>query len=596
MSAHLRYLDEKGPLGGLVLNFEKGGEWVIGRDPDLADILIEDPIISREHFRVTKAPEGFYLQNISQTNVVRVNGVEHEERVLLHEGDKVQIGHLTFMFSEEKEKSGYDDIFGDLDELPPAPKAPDRDEEILGEEDKYQTVFEDLEEPSELPLHLTEPPRLFMQVLSGPYAGQPSPLQKGHTYIIGRDPNKCDKILSDDLSVSHEHAQLSISEDGALKIKDLGSKNGTLVNGKAITEETEIVAGRDQVTLGTTSFRVVDREADQTTVYAILPSYEEEKEEEAAAMPAIIVEEMDWRKKPLPTKHLVAGAGFLIIFFVIFMSFFSLFKSSQIEETHKDPSSRVKEALSKYPDVQFSFNPEGGKLFLVGHVTTSVEYQEMIFRLGEVPFIRDVENNVVIDDLVSSSSNNVISNNPDWRAVTIRSSGPGKFEAVGYVQSADQSAALQEFLTVNFPYLERLTNNVVVEDNLLTQVSALLAQDFGGISPQLIGSELVLSGTYSSKMESEYKKMLKTLNTLPGMKNMKIINNAVASSTVSSGIDISQSYQVSGSAITEGPEDFAQINGKIYKTGQRIDGMTITSITKNTILLEKDGIKYKIGY
>ena len=113
---------------------------------------------------------------------------------------------------------------------------------------------------------------------------------------------------------------------------------------------------------------------------------------------------------------------------------------------------RIKDALSKYPDVQYSFNPATGKLFLVGHVSTGVDFQEMLYRIGEVNFIQSTDNNVVIDELVWKSVNEVLSNNPDWKGVSIRSPEPGKFEVVGTVNTAAQAAALSDFLTVNFPY------------------------------------------------------------------------------------------------------------------------------------------------
>ena len=37
-------------------------------------------------------------------------------------------------------------------------------------------------------------------------------------------------------------------------------------------------------------------------------------------------------------------------------------------------------------------------------------------------------------------------------------------------------------------------------------------------------------------------------------------------------------------------------NGKIFTLGDTIDGMKTTSIEPDTILLEKDGLKYKINY
>src|SRR5579863_1783238 len=98
MPAHL--IAKEGPLTGLVLNFEEGDDWIIGRDPDVADLVVEDSTVSRKHARIIKTPQGFFLQNLSRVNPAKVNGDSQEKRVLLHEGDTVQIGNHTFAFSE----------------------------------------------------------------------------------------------------------------------------------------------------------------------------------------------------------------------------------------------------------------------------------------------------------------------------------------------------------------------------------------------------------------------------------------------------------------------------------------------------------------
>jgi hypothetical protein len=51
---------------------------------------------------------------------------------------------------------------------------------------------------------------------------------------IGRDANN--EIVLDNNFVSRRHAQLIISDNGQVLIKDLGSSNGTFVNGNKVTE------------------------------------------------------------------------------------------------------------------------------------------------------------------------------------------------------------------------------------------------------------------------------------------------------------------------------------------------------------------------
>lgn len=71
--------------------------------------------------------------------------------------------------------------------------------------------------------------------------------------LLGREPT-CD-IHIDDPSTSRSHARISPSAEGHL-IEDLGSKNGTLVNGLPATRQT--LADGDVITLGAVSIRFSD--------------------------------------------------------------------------------------------------------------------------------------------------------------------------------------------------------------------------------------------------------------------------------------------------------------------------------------------------
>jgi pSer/pThr/pTyr-binding forkhead associated (FHA) protein len=65
---------------------------------------------------------------------------------------------------------------------------------------------------------------------------------------IGRDP-QCD-IRVPAAAVSRRHCEISFDDDEDwVKIKDLGSSNGTYVNGQRITQETELTPG-DAIRIG----------------------------------------------------------------------------------------------------------------------------------------------------------------------------------------------------------------------------------------------------------------------------------------------------------------------------------------------------------
>ncbi len=627
MPAHL--IAAEGPQRGLILNLESGEEWTIGRDPDTCDLVVEDSTVSRKHARLNKTTEGVYLKNLSRVNPTLINEAEKTEPVLLQEGDRIQVGNTVFVYSEEaipdltpppkktakkKKKSGYDDIFGDIEPPEEAPPEPPQASPLSFDDNAgelrippsppkpemtaYDTIFEDTGGEEELPFHLISETPLMLKVISGPNAGAEIGIDKGRIYTIGKDPNSCD-IVFQDISVSRNHARLEVNDDGVIEIEDLGSKNGTVINGSTITEKKQI-SPQDLVSLGTTVFMMIDREAPQETLYSpIMSSYEQPPSTESQEPEEFIEEEKKeektWKKDPIPTKYLVAGGSAAAIFLIMFLSFFSLFKSNGIEMVQKEPITEIKEALAKFTDVQFSYNPGSGRLFLVGHVLTPVDYQEMKYRLGQINFIHAIEDNVVIDEGVWKMMNDIISNTPAWRGVSIHSPSAGKFVANGYIPSLEEANQLYEYFTVNFPYLDRLENNVVIEQTLNAQLQALIgAQSLGAVTFQLTNGNVILSGMYNQDLDSEFKKLLKEINAVKGITSVK--NFAIPTHPSKAGIDLTQQYQITGTSEYDGRGYSAIMNGKIYTLGDQVDGMKITAIEPSTILLEKDGLKYKIDY
>lgn len=81
-------------------------------------------------------------------------------------------------------------------------------------------------------------------------------------FVIGRDP-ACDLCLDDGMA-SRQHARLNITAAG-LEVDDLGSKNGTFVNGRRVEARHRFVPG-DWLRVGRSELglRVVPRQAPQS--------------------------------------------------------------------------------------------------------------------------------------------------------------------------------------------------------------------------------------------------------------------------------------------------------------------------------------------
>lgn len=73
-----------------------------------------------------------------------------------------------------------------------------------------------------------------IRILTGSQSGQIVPLAPGYN-IIGRSPSCQIKLASN--SVSKEHATVLMTEDGKVIITDMGSRNGTFVNGLRVQNQ-----------------------------------------------------------------------------------------------------------------------------------------------------------------------------------------------------------------------------------------------------------------------------------------------------------------------------------------------------------------------
>jgi ABC-type multidrug transport system ATPase subunit/ABC-type multidrug transport system permease subunit len=76
---------------------------------------------------------------------------------------------------------------------------------------------------------------------------------------IGRGPDN--GLVLSDLNVSRHHAELRKSPAGSYEIVDLGSHNGTFVNGQRVTSQ--LVTEQDLVSIGSSTFRLMEGELRQ---------------------------------------------------------------------------------------------------------------------------------------------------------------------------------------------------------------------------------------------------------------------------------------------------------------------------------------------
>ena len=93
---------------------------------------------------------------------------------------------------------------------------------------------------------------LALRFISGKYQGGEFPLPEDGEIVIGRS-SELEMVLVEDM-VSRRHAKISV-EGGDIFLEDLGSTNGSFVNGEKITR-TKLAEG-DRILIGTSIIKVV---------------------------------------------------------------------------------------------------------------------------------------------------------------------------------------------------------------------------------------------------------------------------------------------------------------------------------------------------
>lgn len=93
---------------------------------------------------------------------------------------------------------------------------------------------------------------LALRFISGKYQGGEFPLEEGQQVVVGRS-SELDMVLVEEM-VSRRHAIISF-KGGVMAIEDLGSTNGTFVNGEKVTKT--ILREGDRILIGTNILKVV---------------------------------------------------------------------------------------------------------------------------------------------------------------------------------------------------------------------------------------------------------------------------------------------------------------------------------------------------
>lgn len=194
----------------------------VGRSPK-NDLVVDLPEIAEHHIDIMVKHESLTLVNITESDQIKVNGESVGNSLPLQAGDEIALGNTALEIVDPKTETP---------KKKPSPEKPVKGSTGWALKSNQSALSN----------------RVF----------QVQPLT-----IIGRS-NECDISLGT-AHLSRRHAKLTV-EDGLLFVKDLGSANGTFLNGKQVTEA-RIKRG-DLLRFDTLSFNVIGpvEDMDKTSV------------------------------------------------------------------------------------------------------------------------------------------------------------------------------------------------------------------------------------------------------------------------------------------------------------------------------------------
>ena len=207
--------------------FPVTGTTVIGRDPG-ADVVLEDTEVSTKHASFMLSDGGVAVEDLDSTNGTFVNGRRVTGSHQLQTGDRIQLGTTVV------------EIRGIAPAQAPAQPA---------DRPAAQQVVPAAQQATRARQIPGLPVLVFV---AGQESGTELPV--GAQVVVGRDPGVADVVLDKDTEISRRHASFAPAGAG-LTVQDLGSTNGTFVNGHRLEYAVTLSTG-DRVEVGETAIEV----------------------------------------------------------------------------------------------------------------------------------------------------------------------------------------------------------------------------------------------------------------------------------------------------------------------------------------------------
>ncbi|WP_307168050.1 FHA domain-containing protein [Streptomyces sp. B3I7] len=226
-------------LDGRTWTLDKSKPYTLGRDPQ-GDVVVDDARVSWWHATISWDGRSWVVEDHGSMNGTYI-GSERIRRADIRPGTAVRLGNPTD--GPGLTATGAPPL---VSKLPAQPEQ--RARSMAGSQNgsspdiaQQQNLGDGAGAP---PVHGDRSPTTFHQ------------FSLGRVMRIGRALEN-DLVVSD-LQVSRNHAEFHATPDGRMEIRDLGSHNGTYVNGQPIPKGgTQLLGPTDVVGVGHSTFRIV---------------------------------------------------------------------------------------------------------------------------------------------------------------------------------------------------------------------------------------------------------------------------------------------------------------------------------------------------
>ncbi|MET7905800.1 FHA domain-containing protein [Streptomyces sp. NPDC005336] len=280
-------------LNGQTWTLDPSRSYSLGRDPQ-GDMVLDDARVSWRHATVRWGGRSWIIEDHGSTNGTYVQG-QRVQQMEIGPGAAVRLGNatdgprLSLSGAGAGAGAGAGTAYGQQSAMgvpqqaqqPPAQQPPAQQQPGAGwPQQGRQPQPQGRQQQPQAPHQ--QQPFIPQQQASPHQAPQESPAQKvsgtGPTGPVGAAPGQGDRspttfhqvavgrvmrigraleneLVVSDLQVSRHHAEFRALPDGRFEIRDLGSHNGTYVNGQPVRQQ--IIGPTDTVGVGHSTFRLV---------------------------------------------------------------------------------------------------------------------------------------------------------------------------------------------------------------------------------------------------------------------------------------------------------------------------------------------------